>query len=286
MRQAIRGFERRSLIFQEEKISLQEQLADAARNSGLNHEEIRKITRDKKIHKNINYMGFFATMSYFIYVIFTGEQSIALPIASFQQEEINANSASSFLPPDSLMTHSSVQVRSDDHFSIQAMAFFNNQCPSTELPVSTEKKKKKERHSKEKKLNNPDLLLASEKGDIQRISKLLENNANVDLQNNIGVSALMAAAIKGHDEIGSLLLEYNADVDLRSNDGVSALMAAAQDGHESVVSMLLKHNADVNLQNNDGFTALQYAEHLGFPSIVKMIQEHHAANQGASMLSP
>ena len=60
---------------------------------------------------------------------------------------------------------------------------------------------------------------------------LLENGAQVDLQQNDGWSALMLASRCGHCEVAKLLLENGAQVDLQQNDRSSALISASQNGH-------------------------------------------------------
>jgi ankyrin repeat protein len=56
------------------------------------------------------------------------------------------------------------------------------------------------------------------------------------------------------------LLRKGADVDLVNEDGDNALMAAALSGHEGTVSALLDANAKVNASaNNTGLTPLMAA---------------------------
>ena len=54
-------------------------------------------------------------------------------------------------------------------------------------------------------------------------------------------------------------MENNANIDLAKNDGVTPLWIACQEGHENVVTLLLSHNADVNLAKSDGITPLWIA---------------------------
>ena len=61
-----------------------------------------------------------------------------------------------------------------------------------------------------------------------------ENGAQVDLQKENGWCALMSASQNGHTEVVKILLENGAQVDLQNN-GFSALMIASLNGHAEVV---------------------------------------------------
>ncbi|KAL1496699.1 hypothetical protein AB1Y20_014292 [Prymnesium parvum] len=100
---------------------------------------------------------------------------------------------------------------------------------------------------------------AAENGREAAVRLLLENNADVTAGDNVGLSPLHYAAKKGHDGTVRLLLEKHADVTARSNDGNSPLHWAAVYGHEGVVRLLLEKNADIAAKNNEGRTALDEA---------------------------
>ena len=59
---------------------------------------------------------------------------------------------------------------------------------------------------------------------------------------------MIAASQDGHTEVVKVLIEHGAEVDLQKNDGVSALMIASGTGH---VNLLHEHGAQVDLQNNE-----------------------------------
>ncbi len=68
--------------------------------------------------------------------------------------------------------------------------------------------------------------------------KLLEEGAQVDLQDRTGWSAFMFATHEGHTELAKLLLEYNADVDLQSVKWESALSLAILHGHTEIITLI------------------------------------------------
>lgn len=113
------------------------------------------------------------------------------------------------------------------------------------------------------------LMLAAHCGNEAAVELLLGAGAKVNLQNNVGITALMyAARFSGSESavrIVELLLAAGADVDTQENKGVTALMCAARySGTESTmdtVKVLLGSKATVDLQDRDGCTALMHAMH-------------------------
>ena len=63
-------------------------------------------------------------------------------------------------------------------------------------------------------------MVASQNGDVDMVKLLLENKAQVDLQDNIGWSSLFAASQNGHVDVAiyKVLLENKAQVDLQNNN--------------------------------------------------------------------
>ena len=78
------------------------------------------------------------------------------------------------------------------------------------------------------------LMDASFNGHCDDIKVLFEKGTPVDLQDDLGQSALMAAVEQGSCEVAELLLEKGAQVDLQDNRGLSSLMHASFYGHCTV----------------------------------------------------
>ncbi len=116
------------------------------------------------------------------------------------------------------------------------------------------------------------LLCVSEAGYI--VKTLLENGAQVDLQNKNKSSALLLASENGRAEVAKILLESGAQVDLQGNDGWSALLVASQNGHDEVVKILLEFMAQVNLENRIGLCPLIVA--IQNADMVKLLIENGA----------
>ncbi len=78
----------------------------------------------------------------------------------------------------------------------------------------------------------------------------------------------------GSSELIKLLLDHGAEVDLQDDDGLSALIAASRAGNIEVVKLLLEHNAQVHLANKNGFTALTFASASKSSEIVRLLISH------------
>jgi len=155
---------------------------------------------------------------------------------------------------------------------------------------------------------NSSILKQSDSSDNKIIRLLLENNADVNLQNSDGLSALILASkyssSASNPETVKLLLEYKANVNLQITSPKNnipkiksvetALMAASVHSASSeTVKLLLDHGANVNLRNSNGCTALMLACNFNNTiDIVKLLIEYKTdihlvdnLNQNALMIS-
>ena len=106
---------------------------------------------------------------------------------------------------------------------------------------------------------------------LEIVELLLSHNANPNISDEYGWTALHAAAKVGHKELVESLLTYNANVHARTEDAWTALHQAASNGHESTAKLLLAHNADVNAQTSYGSTALHLAADSGHANMVLLL---------------
>ncbi len=120
------------------------------------------------------------------------------------------------------------------------------------------------------------LMLASIKGHTETVNLLLQNGANVNAQNNNGRTALMDASYCEHTETVAVLLRNGANVNARENGVHTALMLASAKGHTEIVNLLLQHGADIYAQDNEGLTAFMLASSLGYTKIVELLLQNNA----------
>ena len=105
------------------------------------------------------------------------------------------------------------------------------------------------------------LLDASELDNVDRVKDLLAQGADLNAQNEAGVTALMVAAGYGGEKVAKHLLSLpTIDTEVREEElGWTALLWAAGQGQLRLVKMLLQHGADPGAVSNLGVTALMLA---------------------------
>lgn len=103
------------------------------------------------------------------------------------------------------------------------------------------------------------LMFASMVGNYEAVDFLLQNNANPNLHNGNGVTALMLALKNGYDGIAMLLMKHGAGVNAKNRNNYSALMIAASKGMTQIVDFMIKFKVDVDHLNSKGQTALHIA---------------------------
>ena len=120
------------------------------------------------------------------------------------------------------------------------------------------------------------LIAASEEGNAEIVTVLLENGADVNATGGPSGSALQAASQYGFEAIVMILLESGADVQAPGGHFGNALQAASYNGHERIVRTLLGEGANVNAQGGCSYNALQAAASMEHATVVRMLLEHGA----------
>jgi hypothetical protein len=143
-------------------------------------------------------------------------------------------------------------------------------------------------------------MLAAENGQVEIVQLLLKKNADPNLEDQTGWTALMkavyqgssgcvealaarsrqevnrallVAALTGHKEIARILIDNGAEVDSRADDGRTPLMLAAGKGDNDFVSFLLKAGADPTLTDKSGATATSLAAAKGHQEVAAHLQQ-------------
>lgn len=106
--------------------------------------------------------------------------------------------------------------------------------------------------------NNTPLSIAAHFGQTDAAKLLLNKGANIDGIRG-QMTPLQCAIYGGHHDTANVLLSNNADPDLTDDYGMSALTIAAQKGDSKMVEALLKAGANIEHADNNGWRPLHSA---------------------------
>jgi ankyrin repeat protein len=78
----------------------------------------------------------------------------------------------------------------------------------------------------------------------------------------------MLASQNGNTEIATLLLDKGANADLQRSNGITAMMVASMNGRTDIVSLLLNKGTNPDLKTSEGKTAVDYAGNEDIKSLL------------------
>lgn len=121
------------------------------------------------------------------------------------------------------------------------------------------------------------LIGASEVNHYRMVVLLLENKADINIQNHIGFTPLMEATIQRNHRIMNYLINNGANLEIRANNGATALMVAVNSGNTRAARTLLEKGANPNVTDAKGITPLMKALEIGNNiDLVKVLVEFKA----------
>ncbi|ANN62374.1 ankyrin repeat domain-containing protein [Brachyspira hyodysenteriae] len=80
------------------------------------------------------------------------------------------------------------------------------------------------------------------------------------------------AAIFGDEDVIKAIIAKNINVNIQDDVGNTALILACMEGHIQVVELLIKANADKSIVNKHGNDALYYAKRNNYNDIIKVLE--------------
>lgn len=80
------------------------------------------------------------------------------------------------------------------------------------------------------------------------------------------------AAIFGDEDVIKKIIDKNINVNIQDDVGNTALILACMEGHIKVVELLIKANADKSIVNKHGNDALFYAKRNNYNDIIKLLE--------------
>jgi beta-lactamase regulating signal transducer with metallopeptidase domain len=123
---------------------------------------------------------------------------------------------------------------------------------------------------------NVAIVEAAEQGDIDEVTELLDDGADVNAVVPGDGTPLLVAAREGHRTLVGLLLDRGADANIGVDGDGNALIMAAREGYRDIVTMLLDRGADVNAAVPGDGNALIMAAREGHRDIVTMLLDRGA----------
>ncbi|XP_047410282.1 ankyrin repeat domain-containing protein 36C-like [Sciurus carolinensis] len=105
------------------------------------------------------------------------------------------------------------------------------------------------------------------------VTILLENGADLNVQDPNGETPLHHAVYTDNTSIAAKLLSHNANIEAQNKDGHTPLLLALKENKHHMAEFLIKAKANVHAVDNRGRTALMLAVRYESPGIIKLLIE-------------
>jgi ankyrin repeat protein len=115
------------------------------------------------------------------------------------------------------------------------------------------------------------LIIAARCNQLETVKLLLKRKADPGVRNELGCTALHAAACNGHLEVARLFIG-NCDMNSCDNAGHTPLHDSVWNCHDSVARLLVEAGASTLTTNKTGDTPLTTALKLGDPAFASMLE--------------
>jgi ankyrin repeat protein len=121
-------------------------------------------------------------------------------------------------------------------------------------------------------LDQTALIAAVSHNSIACVRLLLEHGADPKVTDNAGWTPLIFAAyFGGSDEMLNLLLDRGAEINAQNDRGITALYLASASGHVPQVKLLLARGADRSIASKSGYTPLRIAQIKSLDPVVALL---------------
>ena len=114
------------------------------------------------------------------------------------------------------------------------------------------------------------LMIASSKGYISEIERLIGLGADVNTESIVGVTPLIFAIINNQLEAVRTLLKYDPDLDKITSAYETPLIIAVKNNNFEICETLIRAGADVDLPDGNGASPLHYASLNGYFEITDL----------------
>jgi ankyrin repeat protein len=120
------------------------------------------------------------------------------------------------------------------------------------------------------------LILASSRGYISEIDRLIGSGADINSETITGATPLIFAVINNRLDAVITLLKYNPDLDKVTSSYVTPLIIAVKNNNFEICETLIRAGADIDLPDRNGATPLHYASLNGYLEITDMLLYYNA----------
>ncbi|OUS76124.1 hypothetical protein B1748_12715 [Paenibacillus sp. MY03] len=137
---------------------------------------------------------------------------------------------------------------------------------------------------------NEELLAAAKAGQVDAIAKLLQDGADINVQDGEGRTPAMIATYNNDIGMAKALIEAGADVNIRDGMKNSPFLYAGAEGYLEILKLTIEAGADPAITNRYGGTALIPASEHGYVEVVQElltktdIDVNHVNNLGWTAL--
>lgn len=115
------------------------------------------------------------------------------------------------------------------------------------------------------------LILACYHGNEEVVKFLVDKVKDINQTSQYG-SALMAAVIKGNNKIIEHLLDRNANTNIIDKNGTTAMHYAVMFRNYDALKLLMQANADIKIKDNSGKSPLDYASVYNDKKLKKILK--------------
>ena len=112
---------------------------------------------------------------------------------------------------------------------------------------------------------------------------LIDSGADIEAKNEAGETPLHYAAWQNSLEVAQLLIDSGADINAKDNDGNTALHWAALRNHFDFATLLINRGADINAKTDDGKTALHRAAKYNLLEVATLLIDRGANTDGIDL---
>jgi ankyrin repeat protein len=125
---------------------------------------------------------------------------------------------------------------------------------------------------------NEQLLPATQRGDKEAVTKLLQEGADINVRDAQGRTPVMIATYQHNTDMVRTLLQAGADVNIRDNNKENPLLHAGAQGWLDILKLAIEAHADTRLTNRFGGISIIPASERGHVEIVRELLTHTDIN--------